>query len=216
MQLLTVTLYEFGQFLRILLWISIPTVILAMLITTYVHYRNKRLQKERDRRAKSPDDQEGFPDDQDWIMAYPSRPGNEQEVKTILAGADHDFPAEAMNPYQGLLWMKDKYEQYREATDRKYERLKDELMRSEQKYFALLASRPAGPQIVPVNDVDTNNSETGETVIARLTAELAQVNERLHQEMQRSQMLMEKLQDNSHLLMRIYKELDNFQGIMKV
>ena len=42
MFLLLVSLYEFGQFLRILLWISVPMFIIAMLVTTWLHYRRRR------------------------------------------------------------------------------------------------------------------------------------------------------------------------------
>jgi len=39
---LLINLYEFGQFLRILLWISVPLVVISMLVTTWLHYRRKR------------------------------------------------------------------------------------------------------------------------------------------------------------------------------
>src|ERR1700744_5653573 len=42
MFLLLVNLYEFGQFLRILLCISVPMFIVAMLVTTWLHYRRRR------------------------------------------------------------------------------------------------------------------------------------------------------------------------------
>ena len=42
--------------------------------------------------------------------------------------------------YQGILWMKEKYEQYREQADRRYELLKEELNRSERRYQDLLLS----------------------------------------------------------------------------
>src|ERR1700729_497119 len=98
MHLLSVSLYEFGQFLRILLWVFIPMVIIASLITTYIHYRNKRQQKEQDGQAL-------FSDDHDGHEGPASRTDN--------TGA-----------YQGMLWIKEKYEQYRETTDKRYERLK--------------------------------------------------------------------------------------------
>lgn len=44
------------------------------------------------------------------------------------------------NIYQGILWMKEKYEQYREQADRRYELLKEELNRSERRYQDLLLS----------------------------------------------------------------------------
>jgi len=44
------------------------------------------------------------------------------------------------NIYLGILWMKEKYEQYREQADRRYELLKEELNRSERRYQDLLLS----------------------------------------------------------------------------
>ena len=54
------------------------------------------------------------------------------------------------NIYQGILWMKEKYEQYRDQADQRYELLKEELSRSERRYQDLLVSleenknRPSG------------------------------------------------------------------------
>jgi len=41
MHLLTISFYEFGQFLRILLWIFLPLFIIVLLITTYIHHRRR-------------------------------------------------------------------------------------------------------------------------------------------------------------------------------
>jgi hypothetical protein len=43
------------------------------------------------------------------------------------------------NLYKGILWMKEKYEQYRDLADERYERLKEQLTRMEKKYEDLLA-----------------------------------------------------------------------------
>ncbi len=40
--------------------------------------------------------------------------------------------------YRGLLWMKEKYEEYREQADRRYQQMREELGRSEQRYHALI------------------------------------------------------------------------------
>lgn len=45
MLLQVVSSYEFGQFLRILLWIAFPIAILSVIVTTYVNYLHKRRQK---------------------------------------------------------------------------------------------------------------------------------------------------------------------------
>jgi hypothetical protein len=44
------------------------------------------------------------------------------------------------NLYKGILWMKDKYEQYREMADQRYERLKDQLTKVEMRYEELLST----------------------------------------------------------------------------
>jgi hypothetical protein len=122
MHLLAVSLYEFGQFLRILLWVFIPMVIITSLITTYIHYRNKRQQH-------APGGQSPFSDQ------YGDTQGQYHDTQNRLASID------TTGAYQGMLWIKEKYEQYREAADQKYERLKEELSRSEKRYIDLLASR---------------------------------------------------------------------------
>jgi len=43
---LLISLYEFGQFLRIFLWITMPAAVIAMLVSTYFHYRKKRREQE--------------------------------------------------------------------------------------------------------------------------------------------------------------------------
>ncbi len=42
MLLLNITSFEFVQFLKIVMWVCVPMMILSMLIVTYWHYRNKR------------------------------------------------------------------------------------------------------------------------------------------------------------------------------
>jgi chromosome segregation ATPase len=120
MYLLTVTMYEFGQFLRILLWISLPMAVIAVLVTTYLHYRNKRLQNEWEGRALLSGSADGLPG-------------------SFSGEISHFSPAEDRNSsYQGLLWMKQKYEEYREQMDLRYGKLKEELARAEKKYLDLL------------------------------------------------------------------------------
>jgi DNA repair exonuclease SbcCD ATPase subunit len=145
MYLLTVKLYEFGQFLRILLWIFIPMVIIASLITTYMHYRNKRQRIELDGQVILPEYHEGTAPEDGESLVIPALNGQAAQFESTGA-------------YQGMLWIKEKYEQYRESTDKKYERLKNELDRSEKKYLDLLASRSesqqsALPGVQPVHSV---------------------------------------------------------------
>src|ERR1700731_3749479 len=98
MYLLSVNLYEFGQFLQILLWISLPMVLAALLITTWLHYRKKRRQTQEEpvyQDEKYQDEKPRFPNDRLASGLFAGEP----------AAA---LPEESGNAYRGLLWMKDK------------------------------------------------------------------------------------------------------------
>src|SRR5579871_4572331 len=137
MHRLLINLYELGQFLRILLWISVPMVVISMLVTTWLHYRRKRRLSEH------------------WVPAMLLSTGEEisgtgQEPLESGSGSgsngDTLEPEEKEHIYKGILWMKEKYEQYRDMADKRYEQLKEEMARTEKKYNDLLESgvRPAG------------------------------------------------------------------------
>jgi hypothetical protein len=79
--------------------------------------------------------------------------GDGREPENVDIGPeeeDVDWNDGNENMYRGILWMKEKYEQYREQTDQRYERLREELGRSEQRYQDLLLTmeeskgRPSG------------------------------------------------------------------------
>lgn len=139
MYLLTVTMYEFGQFLRILLWISLPMAVIAVLITTYLHYRNKRLQNEWEGQILLSGASDGHTEGRTGGLSG-RHAGNLSGESGSLSGEISDFsPSEDGNSsYQGLLWMKRKYEEYREQMDLRYEKLKEDLARAERKYLDLL------------------------------------------------------------------------------
>jgi hypothetical protein len=111
MHYLLVTLYEFGQFLHIVLWIAIPMAVLSVLITTYLHYHKRR--KDRGQSSEVP-----------------------LAVSQIIQEGEI-IVREGENAYHGLLWMKNKYEQDREQAALKYEQLKQELRVSREKYNEL-------------------------------------------------------------------------------
>ena len=236
MYLLAVNLYEFGQFLQILLWISLPMVLIALLVTTYLHYRRKR--KQKDEEAPFP----GYAPDSDRL------------ANGLLIGEPAAaLPEGSGNAYRGLLWMKDKYEQYREQTDRKYEKLKEELVRSEQKYLELLSLRsspqpedkepiesPAVPQLPGEKDrqisflqsqldqriknyhqleqlarKDRARAEEANSLYLQAQQELEELkskiqtlNERVAQETGKVTDLTGKLENNIRLLLHIHQELD--------
>jgi hypothetical protein len=144
---LLISLYEFGQFLRILLWISVPLVVFSMLVTTWLHYRRKR---------RVPDELlfslEGMEGGERLVLpplleSAAEISGNGQEpLEESSAGPVLDSEQKE-NVYKGILWMKEKYEQYRDMADNRYHQLKEQLARTEKKYQELLeaASRQASP-----------------------------------------------------------------------
>lgn len=82
----------FLQFLQILLWIAIPTIIIGMTITTLVHYRNKK------RKGKKEEDQVIFENHASQYAGYDDfsllpqgvyLPGSQDEVKGIIHSLFH-------------------------------------------------------------------------------------------------------------------------------
>jgi len=191
MHLLTITFYEFGQFLRILLWIFLPLFVIVLLITTYIHHRRKI------REAGIIVENEGlllavgFPDGTGATSVTPERAGFAgQPAGGSLSGtegpdregacrssSDEDLQPDGDNLYKGLLWMKQKFENYREQADQRIGTLKEQL-------------------------------EQRTTVAQQLKEELAQAKERIAE-------LTGKLESNMSLLMNIHKELDRSLNMEK-
>ena len=171
MFLLLVNLYEFGQFLRILLWISVPMAIIAMLITTWLHYRRRR--KTEDgmtlsmegldlsappevliaamRRMSVVGNLDGEPAPASDAATMPSGAGEpavagepglaagEGSEAALETERESIAPEDAIdNMYKGILWMKEKYEQYRDLADQRIEQLKEQVAKIEKKYQDLL------------------------------------------------------------------------------
>jgi len=111
MRLLLVSLYEFGQFLQIVLWIALPMAVLSVLITTYLHYRKRR---------KLTDPVQEI-----------------TETRSAMVEEGENLVREGENAYKGLLWMKTRYEQDREQAEKKYAALQQELRHSEDRYSEL-------------------------------------------------------------------------------
>jgi len=172
MHLLLVNLYEFGLFLRILLWISVPLIVVALLVTTWLHYRSRR--KADKELVFSMEGMDITADPADLLAAIQGRvmpmlaegavgaAGEGGVEGAAREGGVEGSPAEggASNEdaseqesfserernrmYKGILWMKEKYEQYRDLADQRIEQLKDELIRSERRYQDLLDQRAEG------------------------------------------------------------------------
>ena len=99
------------------------------------------------------------------------------------------------NLYKGILWMKEKYEQYRDLADERYERLKEQLTQMERKYEDLLT------QVQSASVVEGGEVSSDRVRIQELEAQ--QVLDR-----QQIEELVTKLRNNSQLLLNIYQELD--------
>jgi hypothetical protein len=167
MYLSTIDLYELGQYLRIILWICLPLIIISLLVTTWLHYRRRmldpgglHLSMEGLDNAIEPEGMPHMPgeplsyrerehDPDDSAERDPnSRIERNPDNHTQRDPADDDqWGKESVtewkgkdNIYQGILWMKEKYEQYRDQADQRYELLKEELNRSERRYQDLLLS----------------------------------------------------------------------------
>ena len=128
---LIINRYEFGQGLRILLWIGMPMTVFLMLVSTWFHYRRSRMGTRLLLSMEGMDQGGAFsvePED----LSGDGRVDTERSVKD----GEEDYKE---NLYKGILWMKEKYEQYRDLADERYERLKEQLARMEKKYEDLLA-----------------------------------------------------------------------------
>jgi hypothetical protein len=146
MYFLLVNLYEFGQFLRIFLWISLPMMTITMLVTTYFHYRKRRVEREGlvfsvDGYSLSVGDVEN--QTTEWSSG--GDPAGSPENGEALSQRDGDTGDEDTdrhneNMYRGILWMKEKYEQYRDLADKRYEQLREELDQAEKRYQDLLVT----------------------------------------------------------------------------
>ena len=153
-----------------------------MLVTTWLHYRRKRQMQEE--MFLSLEGGEGA-----FLLSSGEISGGGQEpldagdairangtTSSPMTGAMTNGmtdpmamePEEKENIYKGILWMKEKYEQYRDMADRRYEQLKEELARAEKKYQLLLESgvRPA--------QVDTGVASVGSGPIAAVDSKVEQ------------------------------------------
>jgi hypothetical protein len=167
MYLLIINLYELGQYLRFLLWIALPASIVCMLVSTFLQHRRSWREQSGLRLAIEGGEVEGGPLEAGRFETgrFETGPAGPVEAGPVEAGqlSNREFEQEAggigrepenvgiepedehfdwnegnENMYRGILWMKEKYEQYREQTDQRYERLREEFGRSEQRYQDLL------------------------------------------------------------------------------
>jgi hypothetical protein len=164
--------YEFGQWLRILLWSHRGGSPLVLSI-------------------------EGMEEGGTFSLKPQDLSGDGRvDMERTVNDGEEDYKE---NMYRGILWMKEKYEQYRDLADQRYERLKEQLTRMEKKYEDLLES------------VRNPNPGLPEQVGAGISGDRLRIKE-LEEQLATSRLtieeLMTKLRNNSQLLMNIYQELD--------
>lgn len=246
MHLLLVNLYEFGLFLRILLWISVPLIVVTLLVTTWLHYRSRR--KAVDEVRLSMEGMDITADPADLLAAIQGRvmpmlaegaggvegAAREEGVDRTAgegsvsnedgAGApEESFSERERNRmYKGILWMKEKYEQYRDLADRRIEQLKDELIRSERRYQDLLDQRTEGRVPDRVEHITPEAVEQTSRKVAEQSApevhspEVVDDRERLLEE--KGRQLEEKdhqLESKDHLLKDKDHQLENKDHLLK-
>lgn len=228
MYLLTIDLYELGQYLRIVLWICLPLIIISLLVTTWLHYRRRmldpgglRLSVEGMDNAMEPERMSQLPDDS---LSYREMEESVENQEGIPPDNDH-WGKESIsewkdkdNIYQGILWMKNKYEQYRDQADQRYELLKEELSRSERRYQDLLLSMEENksglPPAAALAMVEAQYGQVRQQLDARQLI-IDELEEQLRVERLKVEELVAKLQSNSQLLLNIYQELDKSPHIAK-
>ena len=215
MFLLLVNLYEFGQFLRILLWISVPMFIVAMLVTTWLHYRQRR--KTQDEMALSMEGLDLSAPPEILIaamkrvsvlpmMAAPDAGPGDGESDLPAEERETIAPADAVdNMYKGILWMKSKYEQYRELADQRIEQLKEQVAKVEKKYEDLIVGRVD-------QRIETAPTVQDESLLQQqLEAKDRQIEElqsQLQTQYLKTEELVAKLQNSSQLLVNLSQELE--------
>lgn len=209
MHYLAVTLFELGQFIRIVLWIALPMVMLSILVTVYIHHRKRSMQKEGGP-AMIVLDQDGFP-----------------EVLAKLHPTAEELNKEGETVYQGLLWMKNKYEQDRELADEKYGRLKassDDQLAEKNLQIGFLQSQ-LDQRITSYHELEYQNRENKARLeelqgqhaqalqlLDERQAAIAQLQEQLQLGARRSEVLTGRLESGNRLLLKIRQEIDLLPG----
>jgi hypothetical protein len=137
MCLLSVGLETVGLLLRVWLWISVPMAVIILLVATYFNYLRNARAKGMLKLAVEGWGGEVAPGGGE---SYIGRDEVTRGGEAISEEAEAELGETGKETiYRGILWMKEKYEQYREQADRRYEQLREALGRSEQRYQELLA-----------------------------------------------------------------------------
>jgi len=245
MCLLSIGLDTLGLLLRIWLWISVPMAVIILMVATWMNYLRNIRSKDDLRLAVEGLGGEVLPGGGDMYIRRDDLIGEGEALlgergeaerreggETVRGEDGGNGPGERGEAgeeeltatgketiYQGILWMKEKYEQYREQADRRYEQLREELGRSERRYGELLATMeqnkgdgmtPDGG-VAPEEDMTRGLGDQLAEVRGQLDTKQGIIEEletQLRSERMKVEELVLKLQVNSQLLLTIYRELD--------
>jgi hypothetical protein len=194
--------YELGQLLSLLLWILLPATVLSIIINTWLQYRR------RWHSASQVLLYEGMEEEKQEGMEEKSYEGVEKE-REEEAPRRESWEMDAANEriYKGVLWMKEKYEQFRDFADRRYELVKEELARVQRQYQALVDAAPTEAGRVVLEE---KNSQLGQ--LQRQLEEKQEVIDDLGAQLTAGRLKIEelvaRLQESSEHLLSIHKVLD--------
>jgi hypothetical protein len=123
-------------------------------------------------------------------IQYLKSPG-QRAMETYREGGSDERRAENETVYQGLLWLKNKYEEDREISTAKYMELKEDYEVLREQYQTL----------------ETANAYTHDLLNERQSM-IDRLRGQLQQESQRTEEAKGKLESSGHLLLQMHKELD--------
>jgi hypothetical protein len=218
MCLLSVGLETLGLLLRVWLWISVPIAVIFLLVATWLHYLRGLRSKNNLRLAVEGFGGEVLPGNVELeggggggeSQSRDERDREELDREELTATGKETI-------YQGILWMKEKYEHYREQADHRYELLREELCRSERRYRELQTTMQQDKD----HALEEHLAKTGEQHAdwqGQLDAKqriIEDLEAQLRSERLRVGELVQKLQVNSELILRIYRELEGIPDLGK-
>jgi DNA-binding PucR family transcriptional regulator len=122
-------------------------------------------------------------------------------------GTDKQDSLKEEHTYKGILWLKEKYEQFRLFADKRYEQAREELARVEKKYQDLLAAPPAEAGGVILDEKNKQIAQLQyqlqekEDLIEELKGQLTAGRQKIEE-------LVAKLHESGEQLLSIHRELD--------
>jgi hypothetical protein len=214
MCLLSIGLDTLGLLLRIWLWISVPMAVIILMVATWMNYLRNVRPKGDLKLAIEGLGGEVSPGGGDMYIRRDDLVGEGEALLGVGdgergeanrgAGDGEESGEEELTAtgketlYRGILWMKEKYEQYREQADRRYEQIREELGQSERRYQELLAT------------MEQNKNSAPGTVMAPATVmdnRVEELESQLRSERMKVEELVAILQANTRMLQKVIPEL---------